>query len=79
MDYVLAFESTHKAIAAQAVFTAAGRRFALIPTPRHITAGCGMSLKFAADSEEAAQEWLDLLMRETGDVDAARLYAQMVM
>lgn len=75
MNYVLTFESTHKAMAAQTVFTAAGRRFALIPTPREISAGCGMSLKFEADSEAAAQEWLDYLVEETGDTACAELHA----
>ena len=44
--FVLAFDSTHAAMAAQAAFKAAGASFALIPTPREISAGCGMSLKF---------------------------------
>lgn len=75
MNYVLTFESTHKAMAAQAVFSADGRRFALIPTPREISAGCGMSLKFKADSEMMAREWLDLLISETGDCESATLHA----
>ena len=47
--FVLAFDSTHAAMAAQAAFKAAGASFALIPTPREISAGCGMSLKFKAE------------------------------
>ena len=55
MDFVLAFESTHAALAAQRSFTAAGAAFALIPTPRAISAGCGMSLRFSAEGEDAAR------------------------
>ena len=47
--FVLAFDSTHAAMAAQAAFKAAGASFSLIPTPREISAGCGMSLKFKAE------------------------------
>ena len=50
-DCVLAFESTHAAIKALA---ASVRPFAVIPTPRAVSAGCGMSLRFAAaDGAEA--------------------------
>lgn len=51
--YVLAFESTHAAMAADRAFAAEGDA-ALIPTPRAISAGCGMSLKFAAEGDAAA-------------------------
>lgn len=50
--FVLAFDSTHAAMAADKAF--AGMGAALIPTPRAITAGCGMSLKFSAESNTAA-------------------------
>ena len=51
--YVLAFESTHAAMAADRAFAAEGDA-ALIPTPRAISAGCGMPLKFAAEGDAAA-------------------------
>lgn len=47
--YVLAFESTHAAMAAMSALDAAGVRYAVIPTPREISAGCGMSLRFAPE------------------------------
>ena len=56
--FVLAFDSTHAAMAAQIAFKAAGRSFALIPTPREISAGCGMSLKFKAEGAAEAQAFV---------------------
>ena len=50
--YVLAFESTHAAMAADKAFAGSGA--ALIPTPRAISAGCGMSLRYAAADDGAA-------------------------
>ncbi|WP_080797291.1 DUF3343 domain-containing protein [Arabiibacter massiliensis] len=51
-DYVLAFESTHAAMAADKFLSPGGAK--LIPTPRAVSAGCGMSLRFtAADDAEA--------------------------
>ncbi|WP_297155960.1 DUF3343 domain-containing protein [uncultured Ellagibacter sp.] len=72
-SFVLAFDSTHAAMAAQAAFKAAGASFALIPTPREISAGCGMSLKFkAADAAEAQAFVADTV---TGDAaKCATLY-----
>lgn len=71
--FVLAFDSTHAAMAAQAAFKAAGASFALIPTPREISVGCGMSLKFKAEGAAEAQAFVaDTL---TGDVaKCATLY-----
>lgn len=54
-SFVLAFESTHAAMAAQVAFKNEGVSFALIPTPREISAGCGMSLKFKAPSDGEAR------------------------
>ncbi|WP_419059216.1 DUF3343 domain-containing protein [Ellagibacter isourolithinifaciens] len=56
--FVLAFDSTHAAMAAQAAFKAAGAAIALIPTPREISAGCGMSLKFKAEGAAEAQAFV---------------------
>lgn len=53
--YVMAFESTHAAMASQRAL-ADMPGFALIPTPARISAGCGMSLMFAAASDGAAIE-----------------------
>lgn len=51
--YVVAFESTHAAMASQRAL-ADMPGFALIPTPASISAGCGMSLMFAAACDPAA-------------------------
>ena len=45
--YLLAFESTHAAMAANKALAAAAP--AVIPTPRAITASCGMTLRFEAE------------------------------
>lgn len=50
--YVLAFESTHAAIAAQASLSQTALQ--VIPTPREISAGCGMSLLLDAGSDGGA-------------------------
>ncbi len=53
--YVISFESTHAAMAANKALSASGRAFAMIPTPREISAGCGMSLRFAAADDAEAR------------------------
>lgn len=50
--FLLAFESTHAAMAANKALAAAHP--AVIPTPRAITASCGMTLRFEAADERAA-------------------------
>lgn len=51
--YLLTFESTHAAMAAQHALAGVGP--AVIPMPREISAGCGMALRFEAeDAEQAA-------------------------
>ena len=54
LAFVLAFSSTHAALVALKKLEA--RKPHLIPTPSGITAGCGMSLKFAANDEVQALE-----------------------
>ncbi|SNT00774.1 Protein of unknown function [Anaerovirgula multivorans] len=44
--YVIVFESTHYAIAAEKVLKEKKYQFDTIPTPREITASCGLSIKF---------------------------------
>ena len=50
--YLLAFESTHAAMAANKALAAVAP--AVIPTPRAITASCGMSLRFEAECDREA-------------------------
>lgn len=58
--FVLAFESTHAAMAAMSTLDASGTRYAVIPTPREISAGCGMSLRFAPELLADVREQLGL-------------------
>ena len=51
--YVMAFESTHAAMASEAALGAAHAHAAMIPTPRAISAGCGMSMRFDAEDDAA--------------------------
>ena len=57
--YVLAFDSTHAAMAAASALDGAAVAYALIPTPRAISAGCGMALRFACELLPAVEEALD--------------------
>ncbi len=54
--YVMAFESTHAAMASEAALEKANAHAAMIPTPRAISAGCGMSMRLDAPSDERASE-----------------------
>lgn len=53
----LAFDSTHKAIHFERLLMS---QFAieLIPTPREVTASCGISLKFEPDDHNAIMDFL---------------------
>ncbi|KJF25623.1 hypothetical protein TZ02_17685 [Clostridium aceticum] len=44
--YVIVFESTHYAIAAEKLLKQKNYQFDTIPTPREITANCGLSIMF---------------------------------
>lgn len=48
--YVVVFESTHYAIAAEKLFKEKGYKFDIIPTPREITHSCGLSVRFTVDT-----------------------------
>ncbi|MCL1799127.1 MAG: DUF3343 domain-containing protein [Eggerthellaceae bacterium] len=68
--YLLAFDSTYAALVAQRAL--AKYLPHIIPTPRQVSAGCGMSVKFFARDVHQAQA----IRRETGlDEDASTLYA----
>lgn len=70
-QYVVAFDSTHAAMAAASVLEARGAR--VMPTPRVISASCGMSLRFGAPSDIAAQAFA---ASDTDLGGMAALYAQ---
>lgn len=69
--YVIAFESTHAAMATERALSHV--KTTMMPTPKAISAGCGMSLKFDAETDEAALE----TARQSADArDLATLYRQ---
>lgn len=71
MTYLLVFDSTHAALAAQDVLQPINPR--LIPTPRTIKADCGMALRFEATNDAEAIE----LARSVEDARGqAHLYAE---
>lgn len=46
MDFLIfSFASTHAALHAQKIFSVAGIPFTVMPTPREITADCGIALR----------------------------------
>ncbi|KAB3537848.1 DUF3343 domain-containing protein [Alkaliphilus pronyensis] len=48
--YVIVFDSTHSAIAAETMLKEENIANEVIPTPREITASCGLSIRFNIDS-----------------------------
>lgn len=56
---VLAFASTHDALASEAVLGDMGIEVVPIPTPRAVSAGCGIALRIPVAQEERALEYLD--------------------
>ena len=50
MNRLIAFDSVHQAIRAEQLFLKAGVPVELIPTPREISASCGQSVRFPAES-----------------------------
>ncbi|MEE0844807.1 MAG: DUF3343 domain-containing protein [Eggerthellaceae bacterium] len=54
-DYVLTFDSTHAALSAQKALAQAEVSCFTIPTPRAISAGCGIALKIQGESVEAVR------------------------
>ncbi|MBA1334709.1 MAG: hypothetical protein HPY66_2613 [Firmicutes bacterium] len=58
--FVLAFDSTHHAIQAEKFLKEAGLKIEVLPTPRDITASCGLSIKFHMDHIEKVKEVIDV-------------------
>lgn len=69
--YVIAFESTHAAMAAEASFGSVPH--AMIPIPRQITASCGMALRFEAEDDAAAR---GLFARQDAPAGLAKLFRE---
>lgn len=64
--YVLAFDSTHAAMAAASALDGARVAYAMIPTPRSISAGCGMALRFAPQVLAQVKALVDLARAPDG-------------
>lgn len=65
--YTLAFDSTHMAVAAEK-YLSARIAVSVMPTPRKITASCGISLRVELEDVERLKELLkanDELFRES--------------
>ena len=65
--YTLAFDSTHTAVAAEK-YLSARIAVSVMPTPRKITASCGISLRVELENGERLKELLkanDELFRES--------------
>lgn len=60
IPYVVTFDSTHGAMEAEKRLIKAGAKIYVIPTPRQITANCGLSIKIMGISKEE----LENLLRE---------------
>lgn len=51
-NYVMTFESSHQAMAAEKALLLAGQKLSIIPTPREISSECGFSLLLENTGEQ---------------------------
>ena len=72
--YLLAFESTHAAMSANKAL--ASVHPVVIPTPRVLTASCGMSLRFEAEDGVAAATLAASVQEAHGLHGLAALYTE---
>ncbi len=63
--YVVSFDSTHHAIRAEKLFKEHNLTVRMMPTPREITASCGLSIRF---EEPDLKEVEDIINDEELDV-----------
>lgn len=64
--YVIAFESTHAAMAASKTLSSGSVDFLTIPVPAAISAGCGIAVKFDVDDPEEVLARIFGSKRDTG-------------
>ncbi len=57
--YVIAFDSTHHAIKGEKILKDMQLDIRTIPTPREITASCGLSIKFNGDNLTEVKEAIE--------------------
>ncbi|OJT74733.1 hypothetical protein BM530_14345, partial [Clostridioides difficile] len=50
--YIVSFNSTHHAIRSEKLFGENSLKVMALPTPREITASCGISIKFSFEDME---------------------------
>lgn len=68
IPYVITFDSTHAAIEAEKRLMKTGAKIHVIPTPRQITANCGLSIKITGLSKEELEGLLTELKIEKKDL-----------
>lgn len=54
--YVVSFDSTHHAIRAEKLFKDSNLNVRMMPTPREITASCGLSIRFEEANLKEVEE-----------------------
>ncbi len=54
--YVISFDSTHHAIKAEKLFKEHNLNIRMMPTPREITASCGLSIRFEVGDLEEVED-----------------------
>ena len=57
--YVLSFNSTHHAILAEGVFKSEAIEYKMIPTPRHVSLSCGLSIVFNKDDLDRVNKLIE--------------------
>ncbi len=70
--YVIAFDSTHAALAVSKALTDAKEHTLTIPLPRAISAGCGIALAFEADEPASVLH----VVRSSGVASRGVLYLE---
>lgn len=54
--YVISFDSTHHAIKAEKLFKEHNLNIKMMPTPREITASCGLSIRFESGDLQEVED-----------------------
>lgn len=57
--YIVSFSSTHHAIRTDKIFAEKGIKCTTLPTPREITASCGISIRFSYEDIDAVTNLLE--------------------
>lgn len=52
---IIAFDSTHHAIASEKILLENGLQIRIIPVPREVTANCGLSIRFNIEDFDAVR------------------------